>query len=215
MTISHTTDHLEVAQDWIAEYLRSATNFQALLEIFMSQIQDLEDASWEILRSRLLVWKDGAEAGGDTVADATDAQLDMIGELVGEAREGREDEAYADAIRFRVRVNSSSGTPEDLLYVLSSYYDLGLGVFEYSEQAATVTIQNTLQSTEADADKIMHNLNLARAAAIKVYYAWFEDADDVFTLAETIGETSDTQGLGDEADSSGVGGRMGFLRSVS
>ena len=42
-------------------------------------------------------------------------QLDGCGEIVGELRQGRDDDAYREAIRFRVFVNISNGTPNDLM----------------------------------------------------------------------------------------------------
>lgn len=42
-------------------------------------------------------------------------QLDGCGEIVRESRQGRDDEAYRMAIKFRVFVNISKGTPTDLI----------------------------------------------------------------------------------------------------
>jgi hypothetical protein len=42
-------------------------------------------------------------------------QLDGAGYIVGESRKGRDDEAYRKAIKFRVFVNISKGTPDDLV----------------------------------------------------------------------------------------------------
>lgn len=46
---------------------------------------------------------------------AIGAQLDGCGAIVGESRAGRNDDAYRAAIRFRVFVNISQGTPEALI----------------------------------------------------------------------------------------------------
>lgn len=46
---------------------------------------------------------------------AIGAQLDGCGAIVGELRQGRGDDAYRTAIRFRVFVNISKGTPRDLI----------------------------------------------------------------------------------------------------
>lgn len=42
-------------------------------------------------------------------------QLDGCGHIVGESRQGRNDDAYRVAIKFRVFVNISKGTPTDLI----------------------------------------------------------------------------------------------------
>lgn len=46
---------------------------------------------------------------------ATGAQLDGVGAIVQEARRGRTDDVYREAIRFRVFVNTSTATPKDML----------------------------------------------------------------------------------------------------
>ena len=49
------------------------------------------------------------------IATAYGAQLDGAGSIVGEARFGRTDAAYRDAIWFRVFINTSKGSPTDLI----------------------------------------------------------------------------------------------------
>lgn len=46
---------------------------------------------------------------------AVGKQLDGCGHIVGELRQGRDDDAYRTAIKFRVFVNISKGTPTDLI----------------------------------------------------------------------------------------------------
>jgi hypothetical protein len=50
---------------------------------------------------------------------AIGVQLDNCGEIVGEKRLGRDDDAYRAAIRFRVFVNISNGTPSDMQQALA------------------------------------------------------------------------------------------------
>lgn len=50
---------------------------------------------------------------------AVGAQLDGCGQIVGEQRAGRDDDAYRDAIRYRVFVNVSNATPNDLIQALT------------------------------------------------------------------------------------------------
>lgn len=45
-------------------------------------------------------------------------QLDGLGSLVGERREGRDDETYREALRFRVFINTSQATPPDIMFAL-------------------------------------------------------------------------------------------------
>lgn len=49
------------------------------------------------------------------ISTAVGKQLDGCGYIVGEPRAGRDDEAYRDAILFRIFVNTSDATPDDLI----------------------------------------------------------------------------------------------------
>jgi len=49
------------------------------------------------------------------ISSAVGSQLDGCGYIVGEPRLGRDDDAYRVAIKFRVFVNISKGTPTDLI----------------------------------------------------------------------------------------------------
>lgn len=51
-----------------------------------------------------------------SIDTAIGVQLDKVGEIVGEARQGRDDETYRQYIRFRVFINISKGRPYDLIY---------------------------------------------------------------------------------------------------
>jgi len=54
---------------------------------------------------------------------AIGAQLDGCGYIVGETRQGRDDDAYREAIRFRVFVNISEGTPAAMIKGLDYLID--------------------------------------------------------------------------------------------
>lgn len=51
-----------------------------------------------------------------SIDTAIGLQLDKVGEIVGESRNGRDDETYRQYIRFRVFVNISKGRPHDISY---------------------------------------------------------------------------------------------------
>ena len=53
------------------------------------------------------------------IDSAVGAQLDGCGQIVGETRQGRNDEAYRASIKFRVFVNVSNATPADMQQALS------------------------------------------------------------------------------------------------
>lgn len=53
------------------------------------------------------------------IEDAVGIYLDYLGKLVGERREGDNDDDYRKRIKIRLLINNSKGTPNELLEILS------------------------------------------------------------------------------------------------
>ena len=78
----------------------------ALLTIFMNQIQDLEDALFELITDR-------------TIDAAIGVQLDILGDIVGQPdRAGLSDDNYRTIIRARIKVNRSDGHGDQMIEIL-------------------------------------------------------------------------------------------------
>ncbi len=78
--------------------------FEGLTRAVTDQLQLVENMLWDIYEKRWL-------------PNATGAQLDGLGSIVGEDRQGRNDDDYAIRIRARIAINTSKGTAEDLMKV--------------------------------------------------------------------------------------------------
>lgn len=83
-------------------YIGDETLFSKFVKVFADEVQVLEDVSWEV---RTLRW----------ILNATDEQLDNLGAIVGETRQGRSDADYLIAIIAKIDINASNGEPERLL----------------------------------------------------------------------------------------------------
>ena len=105
---SENTFHAEEAISHIIEYIKHGPRNQKVLSSTMTQAQELETVLWYMKTAFDLTGTSGP-AG---------EQLDFIGRLVGEGRQGRDDTAYLQAIRVRILVNSSDGTTEEILAIL-------------------------------------------------------------------------------------------------
>lgn len=81
-------------------------NITAVIEIFADQAQEIEDVLNQLATLR-------------NIPNATGDQLDLIGEIVGEDRNGRNDTDYRAAIFIKASVNSADGTKENIIAVLS------------------------------------------------------------------------------------------------
>jgi hypothetical protein len=105
MTLAKKSNHRDEALRQLAQQFQGKPRLQALLEAFLTQVQALEDALFSVLEET-------------PISTAVGAQLDGLGSIVGEAREGRADPDYRIAILARIRINLSSGTPEDIIALI-------------------------------------------------------------------------------------------------
>ncbi len=101
---SQNTEHAAEAISHLIQFFRDGPRNQALLECVMAQVQELEDASWAIY-------------GAFDVDTAEGDQLDLLGKLVGEGRQDRDDDEYRTAVRVRILVNGSNGRMSELLAI--------------------------------------------------------------------------------------------------
>ncbi len=98
-------DHVEKGLGRLLWQWRDSKKIQGLVESFMHEVQDVEDVLFDLLDNRSLT-------------NAVGVQLDIIGELVGEPRQLRNDEDYRKALRYRALIARSSGTPTEVLNIL-------------------------------------------------------------------------------------------------
>jgi hypothetical protein len=98
-----------MAQDYAEKFVANlagqfdnSPKLRALVSAILNALTDLENEADQLTANR---WIDTAEG----------KQLDGCGYIVGEYRNGRDDEAYRAAIKFRIFVNISEGTPSDLI----------------------------------------------------------------------------------------------------
>lgn len=88
----------------LSQFARS-TNLQKLLRIIVEPLQDLENVARDLKEKRSIDTGEGV-------------QLDLIGEWIGEPRQGRDDNEYRRWLRFRIFVNTSDGEPETVIAIL-------------------------------------------------------------------------------------------------
>lgn len=98
-------DHVRVALSRMLDQDKPRAIERAIVSILVDRYQRIEDALWQMGELR---WID----------TATGAQLDVLGAIVGEDREGRDDSTYRLWVKARARANRSAGRPDDALDVL-------------------------------------------------------------------------------------------------
>jgi hypothetical protein len=123
--------HVTEAISLLTDVFRGGDVNKALLSSYIKEIQALEAAAFDVIEGRQL-------------PTAENAQLDSIGDLVGEPRLGRDDDTYRAAIKVRIRINRSQGKAEDVIDVVRLI--VGAGLFDYTEVYPAgfyVTVYNT------------------------------------------------------------------------
>ena len=96
-------DYVGIAKSRLAGRINQKPLVEALLSALPNQLYILELTLDQLKNER-------------SIDTAIGIQLDKVGEIVGELRQGRDDETYRQFIRFRVFVNISKGRPHDLSY---------------------------------------------------------------------------------------------------
>jgi hypothetical protein len=104
---------------------------------------------------------------------AIGAQLDGCGSIVGETRKGRGDDEYRAAIKFRVFVNVSTGTPADIQEAIS--YLIGGDDRQYLEvYPATVLVFSDGPNPPKDIQAQIQDIAPAAISTIPVMVSYTE-----------------------------------------
>jgi hypothetical protein len=189
----------------VAETLASLlTQFQGLpviteyIKSFAIQLQELENVFFKLLLLRSL----------DT---ATGAQLDGLGLIVGEPRQGRDDVNYRAAISSRILINRSSATVNQILAILVSIQDRPYILNELGYAAIEIYAGNEYLVTDPTVASVLAILKKAVSAGVSVNYIYqLTDDANVFTTASGDAvESSTTQGTANDTFTTG-----GFLADV-
>jgi len=97
--------HATVALGLLPGQFETSTQLRAIVAAFVGEtdgVQALEDALWDLYSIRW-PWI------------ATGAQLDGIGDIVGEPRGSADDEVYRSLLYLRIAINVSEGEPERVI----------------------------------------------------------------------------------------------------
>jgi hypothetical protein len=99
------TAHVDKALSRLLVQFKDKPRIRDLITAFVDQIQDIEDAFWDLLVDR-------------TIDNAVGAMLDILGRIVGARnRSGDGDDQYRLIVKVQIAVNRSNGSPEALLNI--------------------------------------------------------------------------------------------------
>lgn len=167
-------EHFLQAVDNLIEFFKNGPRNQAVMESVADQLQELENTFWDCYTGYLL-------------GSAVGAQLDVLGAIVTETRQGRADEDYRAAIRVRIKVIRSNGRAEELLSITSGMVpSASLSYREVYPAAIEITL-STLGSTTLRT--VFNMLRLAKPGGVRllVTYGGSMGAVDGNPLGGTMG----------------------------
>lgn len=146
--------HAEEAISHLIELFRNGPRNQAVLGAVGQQLQELEQAIWDLIH-------------GFDIDTAYGAMLDIVGATVGEARQGRTDDDYRAAIRVRMLVNFSDGKIEQLLEIMRGLSPSAVVALTELAPATIVLAFSTLGTTTAQTALAM--LRQAKGGGVKLF----------------------------------------------
>lgn len=185
------TDILQDGIDSLISYFTDKPNITGMLTAFLNQVQEIEDAAYSVYEAR-------------NVFQATGDHLDKFGELVGESRQGREDSDYRKAILARIAINTSEGTPEEVISVFNILTDSTNTIFL---EQGTANVSITGNTTIENAELIKTLIKKVLPAGVSLEYVGFAAENEGPWFAFFGTDSDDLAGFGDPDDAT-VGGKF-------
>jgi hypothetical protein len=117
-----------------------------------------------------------------SIDDATNAVLDLIGKLVGEARNGHSDADYRKFIRVRLATNRSRGLRSDYIRIVALLFPTAKIEVRATGATVEITVHGVVVSA-SDADILMSFLQLAHGAGVRVILGTYQASELFSTFA--------------------------------
>lgn len=209
-SIVQITDHVAQMKALLLEQFKNSrviqnidnTTLDFMMKSYGLEIQEIEDMLVELRTERYLANSEGA-------------QLDGMGSIVGESRNGRVDDEYRIAIQVKALLNRSDGTIEQVVEIM----DLASGELPTSGHYVDITeaypaclVASTIAPVTTEPRIMKATLGKARAGGVCDSYIYHTaDDDDTYTFSSVLGavDSSTTQGMADIGVNAGLGG-VGF-----
>ena len=151
--------------------MKGNTN-EKFVAVMASPFQSLEGMLQQLLTER-------------SIDTAVGAQLDVIGRIVGQRRNGLDDDTYRRHCRAKISVNRATGTFEDIYKIIDLIiYDDDAEYVAQNEGTATVRVRVDDLVITPELAKVTYGfLRKAVSAGVRLIFEWGEvPEDELFTL---------------------------------
>ena len=200
--LAHKRLHALEGVDRLLEQFKRKPLLEGALVVQLDEIQQLEDALWQLLTERWLDTSSGE-------------QLDTIGRVVGLERDANDDQAFRLLLAVEILSLRSSGTGEQLLVMATQLF--GAGGFELLDADdlgpsthATALIRVLDRALPLPPAFYMRLFRRAAAAGVRVLLEYLAvDPATTFTFSSSAAvEVDPAHGFGSVTDPT-IGGRFG------
>lgn len=133
MTLSAIDNHVEHGLSRLIEQFKGRPRLEAWISSYLEEVQELSDAAWEVLVTRL-------------IDNAAGAQLTTLGRLVGQQRTIENDDRFRVLVRARIAVNTSRGLWGDIIRVARILLgdDVEFSLREFLPGALVLTVEDPI-----------------------------------------------------------------------
>ena len=186
-----TIDHKELAVSRLAHQFKNSTNLINYIKTLLIEANTLEDVFQSLIHDR-------------TIETATDATLDIIGAIVGQARLYDDsntlidDDLYRLHIKARIKRNTSQGLAEDLIDWANFIFNSDLVMYDGSLGRFSLGISKKLSSSEI---ALVRSDALGKPLGVRFDTLITFDQDSIFGFAPI----ANAKGFGDVNDPSAGG----------
>ena len=194
--VTKITTHIEDAKNRLLFQYKNSTKLHDLTDaFFLEQVQDIEDALYGLL-NRLNI--DGSSG----------IQLDHIGNIVGQEREGFSDTIYRLFLKAKIGQNISCGDIERVLSIWSLITQAG--IIELIEAyPAEVDLWTDTPLDAAIIDIAFELIQKVVSAGVAVHHVGVFDPDEAFAFE---GGGAETKGFGSIYDIE-LGGKLSYIQA--
>jgi len=190
------TTHIEDGLNRFIQQYKNSDKLKGICGSFCKQIQDLENA-FNGLYGRL------------DIANVEGKLLDDIGIIVGQDRLGFDDEIYRILLITRITINTSGGTPRNIIDIFKQL--IQATEVDYREiYPASVQISCDVEPPTEYLNYIKIAIDTALPAGVNLSFIGYYDPAVAFTMDDGLGEIDALHGFGDIYNPS-TGGELGKI----
>jgi hypothetical protein len=165
--IEQITDHYQQALDKLIQRYKGKPRFAAMLKSYIRQVQDLENATWDVINSR-------------DVDTCDETRLEVIGRIVGQPPAGQSTETYRLYVKVRIKVNRSDGSPETMKSIARLLLGQGTTLTELP-MLQKIAPKGPIDPIATDPNVVFELLHEAHGAGVTFQFEFFaEPVSSVF-----------------------------------